>query len=154
MAQVDYLGTSHPTTPAVVHTPAATSSPVVVPKFVIPSGIAAAKIPNMGAPMTATQPPPSSFFSKQLDNVEGLLSRVVNVVDKVAETSLNTFDRVVGINHEYSDAVDNPHIRRAALLAGGGVLAADELKKRRGKGRSAGSNTRVNEETSYGGRSF
>ena len=148
MQPVNVIGPSHP-----LFDPAATSDHVRVPKFVVPQAASAVSVP-FASPRSATTPPSSEFFSKQLDAAENTLAGVVSFVDRIAEKGLNTLDRILGINHEYSDAVENPHIRRAALLGGGSAIALDQYKKSKGKGQPDQASARGGSGYSVGGRNF
>ena len=117
---------------------AATGGPVTVP----PSRLTAPALVRPGVamihtPRVAAARAQSPFLDRQLSNVEGVLSKLVHSVDRIAETGLNTLDRMLGIEHQYREGVESPHIRRAAIYGAGAHIASQEYQKSRKKGKYA-----------------
>lgn len=105
------------------------STPAVSPGTAIP-GVA-----KILTPRVALEQVKSQFLDRQLSNVEGVLGKLVQTVDRVAETGLNTLDRMLGIEHQYREGVESPHIRRAAMIGAGTHIASQEYQRSRKKGK-------------------
>ena len=115
---------------------AATGAPVSRPStLAVRPGTAIPGVAKILTPRVALEQVKSQFLDRQLSNVEGVLGKLVQTVDRVAETGLNTLDRMLGIEHQYREGVESPHIRRAAMIGAGTHIASQEYQRSRKKGK-------------------